>query len=74
MAGRQVGSWCRKEGSQRYTLIPLSTLCVMWCVTAASLHAAQDPVTPPTSLAAALPAEPTWRADLPPGVRHVPRR
>jgi len=59
MAGRQVGSWCRKEGSQRYTLIPLSTLCVMWCVTAASLHGAQDPITPPTSLTAALPAEPS---------------
>ena len=34
-------------------------MCFTWCVAAASLHAAQDQVTPPTSLAAALPAEPT---------------
>lgn len=42
-----------------FTPIRAATLCLVCCVTAASLHAAQDLVTPPTSLALALPPEPT---------------
>lgn len=42
-----------------FTPIRAATLCLVCCVTAASLHAAQDLVTPATSLVAALPPEPT---------------
>jgi mono/diheme cytochrome c family protein len=43
---------------RRLTPALAAALCVAWCIAAATLHA-QDAVTPPTSLVAALPAEPT---------------
>lgn len=58
MVGRRVRAGRTRIWSWRYSPMWVAALCFVWSVTA-SLHAAQDLVTPPTSLAAALPAEPT---------------
>ena len=42
-----------------FSPLRVAALCLAWAVAVASLHAAQDQVTPPTSLTNALPAEPT---------------
>ena len=57
MADRGIRAGCK--GQWRFTPTRAVALCVLWFIAAASLHAAQDLVTPPTSLVAALPAEPT---------------
>jgi mono/diheme cytochrome c family protein len=59
MNGRRARVGRARRGWSRFRPLWLPPVCIVWCIAAASLHAGQDAITPPTSLKAALPAEPT---------------